>query len=345
MADQIRAATADRTLTGITLEAEPLRVYPQAGGGRDSTLAAQLLGFVNRDGTGQYGVEQAYQDTLGGSPRVADFQRDARGQPIPETSTVVSPGTPGQDVRLTIDAGLQLAVEQELMAAYVADDAKSVSAVVMDPYTGEVYAEATYPSYDANDYRAIAAKHPDRFVDPIVSSVYEPGSVFKMMTASAALENKSATLKTRIKDTGTLRLDGGRAKIDDADRTGMGWMTFEDGVAYSRNVVAAKVALDLGATTRESSAILYDTWLKYGFGAKTGIDVAERGLGHRPRPGPEAVGTDRPRERRLRPGRGGHTHPARVVVRRPHERRVDRPAARGQGDRRAGDRPTRPRPT
>ncbi len=235
---------------------------------------AQLLGFVNREGTGQYGVEQAYQDTLGGSPRIADFQRDARGQPIPETATVVSPGTPGQDVRLTIDAGLQLAVEQELLAAYVADDAKSVSAIVMDPYTGEVYAEATYPSYDANDYRAIAAKHPERFIDPIVSSVYEPGSVFKMMTATAALEHKSVTLDTRIKDTGTLKLDGGRAHIDDADRKGMGWMTFEDGVAFSRNVVAAKVALDLAPSTRASSAILYDTWLKLGFGAKTGIDLA-----------------------------------------------------------------------
>jgi cell division protein FtsI/penicillin-binding protein 2 len=274
VADQIRAASADRRLTGITLEAEPLRVYPQTGGGRDSTLGAHLLGFVNREGTGQYGVEQAYQDTLGGSPRIADFQRDVRGQPIPETATVVSPGTPGQDVRLTIDAGLQLAVEQELLAAYVADDAKSVSAIVMDPYTGEVYAEATYPSYDANDYREIAATHPERFIDPVVSSVYEPGSVFKMMTAAAALQHKSVTLQTRIKDSGTLRLDGGRAHIDDADRKGMGWMTFEDGVAFSRNVVAAKVALDLGSSTRASSAILYDTWLKLGFGAKTGIDLA-----------------------------------------------------------------------
>ncbi len=279
VADQIRAAVAGRVLTGITLEPEPLRVYPQAGGGRDSTLAAQLLGFVNREGTGQYGVEQAYQDILGGAPRIADFQRDARGQPIPETSNVVSPGTPGQDVRLTIDAGLQLAVEQELLAAHVADDAKSVSAIVMDPYTGEVYAEATYPSYDANDYRAIAAKHPERFIDPIVSSMYEPGSVFKMMTATAALEHKTATLATRIKDTGTLRLDNGKTKIDDADRVGMGWMTFEDGVAYSRNVVAAKVALDLAPTTRASSAILYDTWLKLGFGARTGIDLANEASG------------------------------------------------------------------
>ena len=104
--------------------------------------------------------------------------------------------------------------------------------------------------------------------------MYEPGSVFKMMTATAALEHKTVTMQTKIKDTGTLRLDNGRAKIDDADRKGMGWMTFEDGVAFSRNVVAAKVALKLGKNTRQSSAILYDTWLKLGYGAPTGIDVA-----------------------------------------------------------------------
>jgi cell division protein FtsI/penicillin-binding protein 2 len=111
-------------------------------------------------------------------------------------------------------------------------------------------------------------------LDPIVASVYEPGSVFKMMTATAALEAGTVTPSTRIKDTGTLRLDGGRSKIDDADRKGMGWMTFQDGVAYSRNVVAAKVALGLGASTRAAAATLYDVWLRLGYGKPTGIDVA-----------------------------------------------------------------------
>ena len=110
-----------------------------------------------------------------------------------------------------------------------------------------------------------------------------------MMTATAALETGTVTLSTRIKDIGTLRLDNGRTKIDDADRKGMGWMTFEDGVAYSRNVVAAKVALGLGKTTRESSAILYDTWLSSASAQPTGIDVAGEVAGHRPRPGPHAV--------------------------------------------------------
>jgi len=274
MADRIRAGLANGRLFALSLEPEPERVYPQTGGGKDTTLAAHLLGFVNRDGVGQYGVEQAYQDTLGGSPRVVVADRDATGRAMLERATVSEPGTPGTDLRLTIDAGLQLRVEQELLAAWIADKAKRVSAVVLDPYTGEVYAEATYPSYDSNDYKAIAAADPSRFIDPVVSSVYEPGSVFKMMTATAALERGTVTPSTRIKDVGTLRLDGGRTHIDDADRKGMGWMTFQDGVAYSRNVVAAKVALGLGDTTRESSAALYDTWLQLGYGAPTGIDVA-----------------------------------------------------------------------
>jgi cell division protein FtsI/penicillin-binding protein 2 len=279
VSERIRQALRDKRIEFVALEAEPERVYPQEGGGPDSTLAAHLLGFVNRENVGQYGVEQQYQDTLAGSPRVMVAQRDVNGRPMPETSVVEQPGTIGEDIRLTIDASLQLALEQELLAAWIADDAKSVSAVVIDPYSGEVYAEATYPSYDANAYRTVAKEAPNRFIDPVVSNVYEPGSVFKMMTAVTALESGTVTRTTKIKDVGTLRLDGGQTKIDNADHKGMGWITFEDGVAYSRNVVAAKVALGLADTTAKSSEMLYDTWRTLGFGQKTGIDVAGEASG------------------------------------------------------------------
>ena len=262
LGDRIQAAIDSHEVFGLALEQEPERVYPQPGGGPGTTLAAHLLGFVNRDGVGQYGVEQQYQATLGGTPRVVIAQRDPTGRPMLESADVTSPGVSGTDLRLTIDAGLQLSVEQELLAAWIADKAKRVSAVVMDPYTGEVYAMASYPSFDAND------------INPLVASVYEPGSVFKMMTAAAALEAGTVTPSTEIKDTGTLRLDGGRTKVDDADRKGMGWMTFQDGVAYSRNVVAAKVALGLGKTTKASATTLHGMWTRLGFGKPTGIDVA-----------------------------------------------------------------------
>jgi cell division protein FtsI/penicillin-binding protein 2 len=273
-ADRIRAAAASKQVEAVLLESEPVRVYPHEGAGPDSTLAAHLLGFVNRDGIGQYGVEQYYQSELGGRPRIVHAQRDVAARAIPDTIVVEDEGLPGEDIRLTIDAGLQLALEGEVLAAWAADTAKSVSAVVMDPYTGEVLAEATYPSYDGNDYRSIAEIDSTRFIDPIVSSVYEPGSVFKMLTAIAGLETETVTTKTKIRDVGTLKLDGGRTHVDDADHRGMGWMTFEDAVAYSRNVVAAKVALGLGETTRESSAILHEAWSRLGFGQQTGVDVA-----------------------------------------------------------------------
>jgi cell division protein FtsI/penicillin-binding protein 2 len=272
--ERVRAALRAGRIEHVSIESEPVRVYPQAGGGPGSTLAAHLLGFVNREGVGQYGVEQYYQETLAGTPRIAVAQRDITGRVLSDTAVVDQTGLPGTDLRLTIDAGLQVTLEQELLAAWIADQAKSVSAVVLDPYTGEVYAMGTYPSYDANDYRAIAASDPSVFIDPIVSGVYEPGSVFKMMTAAAALEQRTVTTKSRIKDVGTLRLDKGRTKIDNANRQGMGWMSFEDAIAWSRNVVAAKVALELGSNTKKSSAVLHEMWTRLGFGRLTGIDVA-----------------------------------------------------------------------
>jgi cell division protein FtsI (penicillin-binding protein 3) len=132
-ADRIREAMRDKRVSYVALESEPERVYPQTGGGPDSSLAAHLLGFVNRENVGQYGVEQAYQDTLAGTPRVVVAGRDANGRPMPETAVTEQPGTIGEDLRLTIDASLQLALEQELLAAWIADEAKSASAVVMDP--------------------------------------------------------------------------------------------------------------------------------------------------------------------------------------------------------------------
>lgn len=274
VSERIRAGLAAGRLEHVSLEAEPVRTYPQRGGGPDSTLAAHLLGFVNREGAGQYGVEQFYQAVLAGSPRVLYAQRDVNSRPVPESAVVSEAGIPGTDLRLTIDAGLQLAVEQELLAAWVADRAVSVSAVVLDPYTGEIYAEASYPSYDANAYGTIATNDPGRFIDPIVSHVYEPGSVFKMLTVVAGLERGTVRPDTRIRDVPKLTLDGGRTQIANADRRGRGWIRFEDAIAYSRNVVAAKVALGLGETTAEAAGSLHEVWTRLGFGGLTGIDVA-----------------------------------------------------------------------
>ena len=273
-AQKIRDGLANGDLAGLSLESEPMRDYPLAGGSPGSTLAAQLLGFVNQAGAGQYGLEEYYQAQLAGQPQVEMAQRDTNGDPVPDTISVLSPGVPGSDLRLSIDAGFQLQLEQELLAAGVADQAVSVSGVVMDPYTGEIYGEATYPSYNGNDYATIAATDPGRFVDPVVSSVYEPGSVFKLLTALAAFTNGTASPSTMIDDSGSLSLDGGTAKVWDSDLRPMGWIPFQDVVAYSRNVGAARVALGLAKTTGQAAAILESTWLRLGFGQPTGVDLA-----------------------------------------------------------------------
>jgi cell division protein FtsI/penicillin-binding protein 2 len=273
-AERIRQAAVDGTLKAITLEPEAVRVYPQAGGAAGTTLAAHLLGFVNRDGQGQYGVEERYQTELAGTPRTLLADRDVVGRPITDTAQVISPGVPGSDIRLTIDTDLQLAAEQEVLAAYTADQAVDVSTVVMDPATGAILAEASYPSYDANDYRSIATQDPAAFVDPVVSDVYEPGSVFKMLTALAALDQKTIDLSTPILDSGSLSLDHGANRIYDADRKANGYMEARDIVAYSRNVGAARIALGLANTTAKASKILAAAWVRLGFGRKTGVDLA-----------------------------------------------------------------------
>ena len=264
------AAQALGDLAALTLEMTPVRVYPQAGGAPNTSLAAQLLGFVNASGVGQYGLEQEYDSILSGRPKVIDVDPNTPG---PSGERVVDPGTPGQNIRTTIDAGLQLQVEQEVFAAWLADRAKTVSAVVMDPKTGAVLAEASYPSYDANEYTTVANQNPSLFQDPVISEVYEPGSVFKMLTASAALTTRTTALSTVIDDTGVLKLPGGQ-EVADANRKSMGPISFADVVAWSRNVGAAKVSFRLGKTTAAASAALYKTWQQYGIGQDTGIDLA-----------------------------------------------------------------------
>jgi len=272
--DAIRAGLASRDLAHLALEAEQVRVYPQEGGAPGTSLAAHLLGFVNREGAGQYGIEERWQEELAGRAKVVLAVRDAAGRPILEGAEVLEAGSPGADLVLTIDASLQLHLEQEVYATWVADKARSVSAVVEDPATGEILAAASYPSYDANEYQSIATADASVFMDPVISFVYEPGSVFKMLTAASVLENKVATTKTRFSDTASLLLDRGRARIWNANKRGMGSITFADGIAYSRNVVMSRAALRLGKSTKAAAAKLHRTWTRFGFGEPTGVDLA-----------------------------------------------------------------------
>ncbi len=265
------AGGADQ-LTELDLIPQPYRIYPDPGGAPDTTLANQLLGFVNASGQGQYGIEQYYQDELAGRAEVIAGTRDVNGQPMQGAQSVVDAGQAGADLQLTLDASLQLQVEKELYAATVADGAASASAVVMDPTTGAILAWASVPGYDENDYEAVANTDAGRFVDPVISTIYEPGSVMKLFVAAAGYSSGAIKPTTRFNDTGTLKVANGR--IYDADRKPMGMLEFQDGIAYSRNVIAARAAATLGKSTAAASRALYATWAALGIGADTGVDVS-----------------------------------------------------------------------
>jgi cell division protein FtsI (penicillin-binding protein 3) len=269
----VHEAMGEGTLPGIGLETHAVRLYPDAGGQPDTTLASQLLGFVTADGAGTYGVEQQYNSILAGKPELISASRDADGNVLQSSEQVVDPGVNGQSIRLTIDASLQLQLEKELYAAWVADGSRSASAVIMDPNTGEILAWASVPGYDANAYGAQAQVDPSVFQDPVISQVYEPGSVMKMFTAAAAMVDGKMKPGTIVHD--QTKMTFGTQTIHDSDHKSMGNLPLRDAIAYSRNLATANVALHLAGSTAASAAKLYATWKTFGIGSRTGVDVAD----------------------------------------------------------------------
>jgi cell division protein FtsI/penicillin-binding protein 2 len=272
----VRGEIAAGRVRGVTLEEVRVRLYPQPGGGVGTTLASHLLGFVNADGVGQYGLEEYYNEQLAGAASVSTTVRGTDGQL--ETTEVTAGRTPS-NLQLCIDATLQTLVEQEVATAGIADDAESVSAIVMDPHTGAIISSASWPSYDANNFGVTAARDPSRFINPATTSVYEPGSVMKAITAVAGLESGLYTPNTMIQDEAVLPLDNGATKVRNSDLKSKGSMTLTAALAWSRNIIFSKVGLSLGSNTREAAARLYATWLRFGFGGKTGIDVVGESQG------------------------------------------------------------------
>jgi cell division protein FtsI (penicillin-binding protein 3) len=279
---EIREAFAEGRVTGVVLEPQQVRVYPNPGGQPNTSLASQLLGFVTADGIGRYGVEQRYDDVLAGrGGLVASVALPGGAGLAPSDAGLAD--VEGQEVRLTIDAGLQLALEKQLYHAWVLNKAERVSGIVLDPYSGEVLAWASVPGYDANRFTEVWRRDRELFADPIASGVYEPGSVMKAFTAAAALSSGRFKPRTRIRDTAVLRLDG--RQVRNADHKAMGPLRLDDVIAYSRNVATAKVALRLEATRQRSAVRLFRTWQDLGLGKPTGIDIAgeARGLVTDPR--------------------------------------------------------------
>jgi cell division protein FtsI/penicillin-binding protein 2 len=259
-------------LRGIGMLPETKRVYPVEGVATDTTIAAQVIGFVDVDGRGQYGVEGAENSLLAGAPGTVSAQEDVIGRRIADSATLIQEPVDGADLRLTIDAGVQHLLEQAMWATYQKNQAAGVTGVIMDAETGEVVGMASYPSYDANDF---ATTDGDRFANPAVARQYEPGSVMKAFTIAAALDAGKVTTTDTFVDDNNLKV--GKITIHNADRYthpyGHGPITPADVLALSNNVGAAKIGLTLGRHP------LYQAFKRFGFGAPTGIDLVGEASG------------------------------------------------------------------
>ena len=268
VSDRVR----DMNLAGIGMLPETKRVYPVQGISPRTTLAAQVIGFVNVDGVGQYGIESGEDDLLAGLPGSVTAQEDVIGRQIADSVYELQQPVDGSDVQLTIDAGLQHLMEAAMWGTYRRNAAQGVTGVVMDVQTGAVLALATFPSYDANKY---GTRDPAIFTNPAVSRQYEPGSVMKAFTISAALDAGAITLKDKFKDNNNLVI--GDVRIQNADRYtspyGHGLITAGDVLKLSNNVGAAKIGLTLGRDR------LYQAFRRFGFGEPTGIEIAGEASG------------------------------------------------------------------
>jgi cell division protein FtsI (penicillin-binding protein 3) len=239
-------------IKGLCLIPDSKRFYP------NNSLASHVLGFVDIDNNGLEGIERQYDIALRGIGRKILIERDAGGRTL---SKGVEMESKGNDLVLTLDEGLQHMVEEELDNAVVKWRANAATAIMMDPFTGAVLALANRPSFNLNG--VAESKSPQRR-NRAITDGYEPGSTFKIIIGTAALEEKTVSLN-KLFDCSSGYAQVGRRKIRDAHRHGV--LTFEEVIQKSSNVGSIMIGMGLGKER------VYSYARRYGFGEKTGIDL------------------------------------------------------------------------
>ena len=239
-------------LPGIQTRLEPKRYYP------NGPLAAHVLGYVGLDGQGLGGLEQFYNTKISGEPGRLFLEKDANGKPY-ESYEIAS--KPGHTVVLTIDQSIQYQAEQALQAAVQRSRAKSGTVIVLDPRSGEILALANAPTFDPNK---VADAKPETRSNWALQNIYEPGSTFKVVAFSAALEKKLAKVDDRIDcQMGAITVAGRVVH----DHHPFGSLTIAEALAKSSNVAAIKLGIRIGDET------MYDYMKRFGFGSRTGIEL------------------------------------------------------------------------
>ncbi len=243
-------------IKGIDLVKEPKRVYP------NGSLASQIIGYAGLDNNGLEGLELLYDKYLKGEPGYRATFRDAKRRAIASFEYEYYPSVDGFDLVLTIDEIIQHIAEREIDRAMKDYHPIGASIIVMDPKTGDILALSSRPTYDLNSFGNASA---ERRRDRAVTDMFEPGSIFKIVTASAALEKKAVGLNDKFYcENGAWKHAGGKVLHDHKPH---GWLTFRQVIEKSSNIGTVKVAMKLG------SPDLYRAIKGFGFGDRTGIDL------------------------------------------------------------------------
>ncbi len=263
-AEKIKAMS----LAGVILQQRASRYYPE------SALFSHVLGYVNDDGKGQYGFEQFNDDGLSGQKGQYNTITDALGIPINSTENTLIEPQNGKNYLLTLDRGIQNVARDAIKSAVETNKASSGSIIVMDVKTGEIKALVNYPDFDPNNFRDV--KDYSVFSNKATSSLFEPGSGFKVITMAAGLDSGKVTPQTTYNDTGELTISG--KTIKNAENHKYGYQTMTDVIQKSLNTGVVFVLQMLGSDpkniTPTSKQVLHDYIEKFGFGKVTGIEQA-----------------------------------------------------------------------
>ena len=243
-----------KKLPGIGFLDESRRHYPAGA------LAPQVVGFVGVDGHGLAGLERQHEDRLNGEPGRMIVERGPNGVLIPQATAQEVPPVAGDDLVLTIDKDIQYRAQTALATHVKKNRAKGGTVIVLDPRTGDILAMATYPWFDPN---SIEDEDPDHFRNRAVTDVYEPGSVNKVVTASAAVEERILKLSEPMYVPDSLQLYD--KLFRDSHPHPIQAMTLADVIAYSSNIGTIMTARMLGVTR------FHGYLERFGFGDTTGL--------------------------------------------------------------------------
>lgn len=265
---------------GVGTREVPYRTYPQG------SLAAQLLGFVNDDGEGKYGLEEALDDDLKGTPGQLKAITDSRGVPLAANrdNTLLEP-KPGDRLVLTIDIGMQQQLEDILKKSLDRARSASGSAVIMEAHSGAIKAMANYPTYNPAEFFNVKSEDAGVFTNPAVDSPLEPGSIMKPLTVAAAIDYGVINKDSSYNDPGKYVIDG--VTVDNVESGGGGTRTIADILQLSLNTGATWMLMQMGGGQVNSQARTrwYDYMSdRYRFGKAVGVEQGYEASGTVPDP-------------------------------------------------------------